>query len=404
MATMTPLGGDGSSAREASLHSSPSIPVFRPSTGADTVKAVVDALADGWLGMGKLTEDFEAAIATFLGLSTRRVVAVNTGTSALHIALRLAGVAPGDEVITTSFNYVADHQAIRMCGAEPVMADIREDNLAIDATSAERLLTDRTRAVLPLHFAGVPADLSQIYELAHTHSLRVVEDACHAFGSRCDGSPIGSFGDLTCFSFDPVKVVTSLDGGCVIVPDDEGQEQLRLYRFLGVDKETHLRYRNERAWEYDVVSDGFRYHLNSICAAVGLSQMARVSEFIESRQAACTAYNEAVSGLTWCRPVATSYRDVSPFIYSLRVFGGQRAAFMDHLASCHVGSGIHFLPVHRHTNFKNCRSDELQVTERLCKEVVTLPLHSLMSSTTVGRVIDAVTSFRPGQRSSRPQS
>ena len=371
------------------------VPVFSPLTGIDTAKAIMDALADGWLGMGKLTQEFEAAIATFLGLSERRVVAVSTGTAALHVALRVAGVGPGDEVITTSFNYVADHQAIRMCGGEPVMADIREDNLGIDVRSAERLISDRTRAILPLHFAGVPAGIVEVYEFAGRHGLRVVEDACHALGTRVDGRPIGSFGDLACFSFDAVKIVTSLDGGCVIVPDAQGEEQLRLYRFLGVDKETHLRYQNARAWEYDVVSDGFRYHLNSVSAAVGLSQMARIDEFIESRQAVCTTYSEIFSSLGWCRPVAMSFANISPFIYSLRVLGGRRGAFIEHLTSRGVATGIHFIPVHRHSHFKDCRTDALPVTERICEEVVTLPLHSLMSSSTVNSVVEAVTSFRP---------
>jgi dTDP-4-amino-4,6-dideoxygalactose transaminase len=372
-----------------------SIPVFSPVTGIDTTKAIVDALAEGWLGMGRLTQEFEAAIAEFLGLSERRVVAVNTGTSALHIALRLAGAQLGDEVITTSFNYVADHQAIRMCGAEPVMADIRDDNLGIDVASAERMITDRTRAILPLHFAGIPASVKEIYELADSHGLRVVEDACHAFGTRVDGVPIGSFGDLTCFSFDPVKVVTSLDGGCVIVPDLESEEQLRLYRFLGVDKETHLRYSNSRAWEYDVVSDGFRYHLNSVSAAVGLSQMAQIDDFIETRQAACSAYSDAFADLAWCRPAARSFTDVSPFIYSLRVLAGHRSSFMEHLATRGVATGIHFIPVHRHSQFSGCRRDDLAITERVCEEVVTLPLHSRMDSTSIDRIIEAVTSFRP---------
>lgn len=371
------------------------IPVFSPLTGIDTTKAVVDALADGWLGMGRLTQEFEATIASFLGLTDRRVVAVNTGTSALHIALRLAGVGAGDEVITSSFNYVADHQAIRMCGAEPVMVDIAEGNLAVDPESAARMIGPRTRALLPLHFAGLPADLTQLYGLAQSLGIRVVEDACHAFGTVFEGRAIGSFGDLTCFSFDPVKVVTSLDGGCVVVPDAAGEEELRLYRFLGVDKETHLRYKNARAWEYDVVSDGFRYHLNSISAAVGLSQMARIHEFIESRQATCTAYSDAFSGLSWCLPVATSFAGVSPFIYSLRVLDGRRSTFISHMDSHGVGTGIHFIPVHRHTHFRNCRMDALPVTERICDEVVTIPLHSLMPAQTIARVVEAVTSFRP---------
>lgn len=345
--------------------------------------------------MGRLTEQFETAISEFLGLEDREVVAVNTGTSALHIALRLAGVGEGDEVVTTSFNYVADHQAIRMCGAEPVMADIRDDNLGMDVRSAGRLVGPRTKALLPLHFAGAASDLDGIHALAAERGLRVVEDACHAFGTLHGGRRIGSFGDIACFSFDPVKIVTSLDGGCVVVPDAESRDRLRLLRFLGVDKETHLRYRNARAWEYDVVSEGYRYHLNSVSAAVGVSQMARVEEFIASRQATCALYNEAFAGLPWCRPAVASFEGVSPFVYSLRVLDGARPAFLDHMGKKEVGTGIHFVPVHRHTHFAGCPRDELPVTERVCEEVVTLPLHSTMPSGTVARVVDAVTSFAP---------
>lgn len=371
------------------------IPVFEPTTGIDTTKAVVDALAVGWLGMGRLTEQFERSISEFLGLDGREVVAVNTGTSALHIALRLAGVGEGDEVVTTSFNYVADHQAIRMCGAEPVMADIRDDNLGMDVRSVERLLGPRTRALLPLHFAGAACDVEGIHALAAERGLRVVEDACHAFGTLHGGRRVGSFGDIACFSFDPVKIVTSLDGGCVVVPDVASRDRLRRLRFLGVDKETHLRYRNARAWEYDVVSEGYRYHLNSVSAAVGVSQMARVEEFVASRQRTCTAYNDAFADLPWCRPAVPSFEGVSPFIYSLRVLGGSRGAFLAHMEERGVGTGIHFVPVHRHSHFAACPRDELPVTERVCEEVVTLPLHSAMPPDTVARVVDAVTSFSP---------
>lgn len=282
-----------------------------------------------------------------------------------------------------------------MCGAEPVMADIVEPNLGMNPDSADRLVGSRTRALLPLHFAGHPADLDGIYAVANEHGLRVVEDACHAFGTRVSGRAIGSFGDIACFSFDPVKVVTSLDGGCVVVSTAEEEEQLRLYRFLGVDKETHLRYRNARAWEYDVVSEGFRYHLNSVSAAVGLSQMARVDEFLESRQRVCGSYSEAFAELPWCLPVADKFDSVSPFIYSLRVLDGLRSSFIAHMDARQVATGIHFIPVHRHSHFASCKADALPVTGRICEEVVTLPLHSLMPVQMVDRVIDAVTSFRP---------
>ena len=258
----------------------PPIPVFQPHIGVDTIKSVVDALHAGWLGMGAITQAFEQGIARYLGLQGRHVLATNTGTSALHLGLLAAGVGPGDEVITPAFNFVADHQAIVATGAAPVLCDVEDVTLGLDPDKVAALVGPRTKAIVPLHFGGVAGRVKELYAVAERHRLRIVEDATHAFGTRVDGRPIGSFGDVTCFSFDPVKVITSIDGGAVIVGDNGDIDRLRHWRFLGIDRETLARYQNSRAWEYDVVSQGFRYHLTNINAAVGLSQLARVDEFI----------------------------------------------------------------------------------------------------------------------------
>ncbi len=371
------------------------IPVFVPHIGVDTLRHLVDAFDVGWLGMGATTKDFEDRITSYLSPSGgRRVVATNTGTSALHIALLAAGVGPGDEVITPSFNYVADHQAVRMCGADVVMCDIRDDNLGIDAEKADELVSERTRAIIPLHFAGIPCDLDEVYAVANRHRIRVVEDACHAFGTRvADGRRIGGFGDIACFSFDPVKIITSIDGGCVVVNTEEDLQRLHQLRLLGVDKDTTVRYKNQRAWDYDVVGPGFRYHLTNILASIGVSQIERADEFIASRQDVCRAYSLAFSELEGVRVPATRFDGISPFIYTLRVLAGRRAALIDHLRERGVDAGIHFVPVHRHSWFANARRGRLPVTERVVEEVVTLPLHSNMRPAHVERVIEAVTSF-----------
>lgn len=369
------------------------IPVFEPYTGADTLQHLKEALDIGWLGMGATTRDFEQRIADYLGLKERFVLATNTGTSALHIALRAANVGPGDEVITPSFNYVADHQAIRMAGADVVMCDIREDTLGIDADKAAELVTERTRAVIPLHFAGIPCDIAAIYRLAENAGLRVIEDAMHAFGTKIDGRPIGGFGDITCFSFDPVKIITSIDGGCVIVNDEDEYRKLQQLRILGVDKDTTERYKNRRAWDYDVVSEGYRYHLTNIMAAVGVSQIKRVDEFIRSRQRVCRAYNAEFSYIPGITTPQSDFDDVSPFIYSLRVHDGKREALIQHLQNHGIDTGIHFVPVHRHSHFSGARHGDLSVTEKVVEEVLTLPLHSNMPDEIVERVISAVRSF-----------
>lgn len=363
-----------------------------PHVGLDMAEHVTRALGMGWLGMGPLVKEFEDLITAFIG-GERRVVCTNTGTAALHVALIAAGVGPGDEVITPSFNYVADHQAVRMTGAEVVMCDIRDSDLGIDCDRAAELITPRTKAIIPLHFAGIPCDQAGVYRLAEAHGLRVIEDACHGFGTKIGGRRIGSYGDLACFSFDPVKLVTSVDGGCVIVNTDAELERVRHLRQLGVDKDTLARYRKSRAWEYDVVDQGFRYHLNDVSASVGISQIKRAEEFIASRQAVCRRYNEAFSAIEGLRLPSTDFTDVSPFIYSLRVLDDRRAELMSYLLDRNIETGIHFVPVHGHSYFSEARRGDMSVTDRVVREVLTLPLHSNMRTDFVERIITGVTSF-----------
>lgn len=369
------------------------IPVFIPTIGEDTKQHLNNALDIGWLGMGASTKEFEERISEFLELKNRYVVSTNTGTSSLHIALRVAGVSSGDEVITPSFNYVADHQAIKMAGANVVMCDIRDDNLGIDCKKAEELITDKTKAIIPLHFAGIPCEQEKVFQLAKKYNLRIIEDAMHAFGTTINGKKIGSYGDITCFSFDPVKVITSIDGGCVIVNQKEELEKAQHLRLLGVDKDTVERYKNKRSWDYDVVSEGYRYHLTNIMASVGISQIKRINEFIKSRQKVCQQYNNAFAKISGLKIPQTDFSDISPFIYSLRVLDGKRELLIKHLHNLSIDVGVHFIPVHRHTYFTNSRYGDMTVTEKVVKEVLTLPLHSNMKEEFVKRVIDGVIGF-----------
>jgi dTDP-4-amino-4,6-dideoxygalactose transaminase len=369
------------------------IPVFEPCIRVDTIKHLMDAFDVGWLGMGATTLEFEQRIGAYLGLDERFVVCANTGTSAAHLALRAVGVGPGDEVITPSFNYVADHQSIRMTGADVVMCDIRDDDLGIDVASAESMITERTKAIVPLHFSGLPCRIHEVYVLAERHGLRVVEDGCHAFGSTVGDQKLGSFGDVSFFSFDPVKIITSIDGGCIVTPHRAEFEAMRNMRLLGVDKDTTLRYQNSRAWEYDVVSEGYRYHLTNVLASIGVSQIKRIDEFITTRQDVCTRYSAAFDGIDGLRVLRRDYTDVSPFIYSLRVRADRREPLIRHLKDLDIDVGIHFVPVHRHTYFAASRHSPMPVTERVVDEVLTLPLHSLMLEEHVERIIDGVRSF-----------
>jgi dTDP-4-amino-4,6-dideoxygalactose transaminase len=371
------------------------LPVFRPYLGPEIKAAAVDALEIGWLGMGALTARFEDEIARFLGLTDRPVVATSSGTAAMHAALVLAGIGPGDEVICPSFTYVAAHQAVTATGAEVVFCEIEERTLGVDLDSVRSLLSDRTKAVLILHFAGpAAAATDDVHELAGERGLRVVEDAAHAFGTQHEARPIGSFGDLVCFSFGPVKVVTSLEGGAVVTPNADDVQTLHELRLLGVNKDTAERHRNERTWDYDVVRQGFRYHLGSIPAAIGLAQLALVDTFLANRQAYCRTYSERFAGVSGIEVPQTDFEGVSPFIYTIRVADdATRRDLMRHMRERGVLTGIHFLGAHEFSFYRDCRRGDLSVTERVTEQILTLPLYPFMDDETIDRVSDAVLSF-----------
>lgn len=371
------------------------IPVFLPYLGPEVHEAAARALDAGWIGMGGLTAELEDALASYLELDGRHVVATSSCTAALHCAFVIAGVGAGDEVICPSFTYVAGHQAVTMTGAEVVFADIEEPALGLDPDSVRAAISERTKALLVLHFAGIPARLDELYALADEYGLRVIEDAAHALGSRYKGQPVGSIGDLVCFSFGPVKIVTSLEGGAVVTASREDVQPLHELRLVGVNKDTAERYKNTRTWEYDVVRQGFRYHLGSIPAAIGLSQLRMIDTFVENRQRYCRAFNDAFRDLPGVIVPQSDFEDCGMFIYFLRVAEGaeRRAELQEHLKERGIATGIHFPAAHHFSYLRGCRSVPLPVTERVVDEVVTLPLHSFMDDATVDRVVDGVRSF-----------
>lgn len=369
------------------------IPVFLPAIGKDTIQHISDTLEIGWLGMGATTKEFEDLISDYLELDDRYVVATNTATSALHLALLAADIGPNDEVITPSFNCVADQQAIRMTGAEPVMCDIQEDNLGIDTEKAKLLITEKTKAIIPLHYAGIPCNQNQVYEITKKHQIRVIEDCCHAFGTTINGRKIGSYGDMALFSFDPVKTITSIDGGCIVVNNKDEFEKIQHMRLLGMNKDTIERYKNKRSWNYDVVIQGYRYHLNNVMASVGISQIKRVEEIISSRRKVCQDYNQAFKAIDGLKIPNSDFENVSPFIYVIRVLDGKREKLIEYLQKKSIDTGIHWTPVHKFSYFSKSKCGDLSVTNKIADEILTLPLHSNMNSESIERVIKGVKTF-----------
>jgi dTDP-4-amino-4,6-dideoxygalactose transaminase len=263
----------------------------------------------------------------------------------------------------------------------------------MDPLKAAELITPRTRAILPLHYGGIPCRIDELRRLAVQRSIRVVEDATHAFGTRVGGRRVGSTGDIACFSFDPVKVITSVDGGAVVTPHAADVQVLQQYRLLGIDKDTTERYKNSRAWDYDVVSPGFRYHLTNVLASIGLSQLSRVEEFIESRQRYCRLYSQLLSDVADVRVPASDFHEVSPFIYFIRVPAASRPRLIEHLRAAGVATGIHFVPANRFQLLSGCRRGDLTVTDRIAGELLTLPLHSVMATETIEHIGESIRHF-----------
>jgi dTDP-4-amino-4,6-dideoxygalactose transaminase len=370
------------------------IPVYRPYLGPEVQQAAQDALAAGWLGMGKLSKAFEEGIQHYLGLEERKVVSTNSCTEALHIAARLTGLGPGDEVICPAFTYVAGHQAMSRTGAEIVFCDIEPKNLSIDPNNVADLITNRTRAILAVDYLGLPCRLDDLMEIAREHDLRIIEDAAHAFGTNNLGRPVGSFGDITCFSFGPVKMITTLEGGAVITPNPADVPILHELRHLGIDSDTEARYRNQRNWDFDVVRQGYRCHLGSVPAAIGLAQLDLVDEFIANRQNYCRYYDSGLRDLPDLELFDTDWNGVAPYIYVVRVRDPlQRAPLSDHLKALGISTGIHFLGAHNFSFYRNSRRGNLSITDRVCDQVLTLPLHPYMEKETLDRVIDGIRSF-----------
>jgi dTDP-4-amino-4,6-dideoxygalactose transaminase len=361
------------------------IPLARPSLGREESAAVTEVLDGGWLSAGPLSLRFEDALTARLG--ALRCAAVHSGTLALHLALEILEVR-GFEVIVPSLTYAATVQAVLAAGGIPVFADCRENDLTLDPADAAARITARTRALLPVHYAGAVADVDALRAAAPA-GLPIVEDAAHAFGSVFpDGTPVGARGDLVCFSFDPIKTVTCGDGGAVCAGRPEWDARLRRMRGLGLDPEMRVRGRREEGAVDLVVDRGWRGQLSDIHAAIGLVQLDKAEALIAARRRIADRYDEGLAGLPGLiRPVRDPVRHV-PFCYTVRVLDGRRDDFRAALRAQGIETGVLYPPNHLQPAFREFRRP-LPVTERVGREIVSLPLFAGLGEADVERVISA---------------
>jgi len=362
------------------------LPFTRPTLDEETIAGVVEVLRSGWLATGPKVAELERALSAYVG--GRPVRAVTSATAGLEIALQACGIGPGDEVITPALSFVATANVIVRVGAKPVFVDIDLDTRNIDLTAAEAAITPRTRAIMPVHFAGLPVDLDALYALAQRHSLRVIEDAAHAIGSAWRGQRIGSRGDVICFSFHPNKNMTTIEGGALVM-DAAGE-------LLTVDRQRFHGLVKSAADQFDVTLAGGKANLSDVAARVGLGQLARLEEFNAARRALVGRYFERWGARAPVRMPARGDEGHSWHIFApllpLDRMEMTRLEFIQAMERQRIGVGVHYPAIHLFSVYRalGYRDGQFPNAERVGRETVTLPLFPAMRTQDVDRVVDTV--------------
>lgn len=372
----------------------PGVPFFRPAIGEDEVAAVTSVLRSGWLTTGPNARDFEESFAKFLGGGVE-AVAVSSATAGLHLAAEACGIGPGDEVIVPTLTFTATAAVLRYLGAEVVLVDVEERTRTIDLEHAERRITPRCKAIMPVHFGGLACDMTAVMDFARRHNLKVIEDAAHALPTKCDGRLIGAWESDACvFSFYANKPITTGEGGMVITRDPEIAERVRKMRTHGLDRDAFDRFSKVSAsWAYDVVAPGYKYNLTDMAAALGVQQLARAQSLQSSRQRAAERYLEALSDLPVDCPSAAPAGGLHAWhLFPIRVHESAPVT-RDELIAAYtsegIGTSVHYRPLHQMTYWKErypFQAGEFEVADRYFAGAVSLPLFPDMTDAQVDRV------------------
>ena len=356
----------------------------------DEVKKVTEVLQASYLGMGKYVIEFEEKLSEYF---SRDVVCVSTGTAALHLALQAHDISDDDEVIVPSLTYLASYQAISAVNAIPVSCDIDRNNFIISPEDVKRRITENTKAIMPVLYAGGYGKIEEIYKIADENNLRVIEDAAHAFGSMHKGRNIGSFGDTVCFSFDGIKNITSGEGGCITSENKKYIEKIKDLRLLGVKNDSLKRACGERTWTPEVEEQGWRYHMSNIMAAIGIAQLKKKDYLFEQRRNIAKYYTKKLKHLDIFIP-ENNFDDVVPHIYPILIHEHRnRENLFNYFRELKIEIGYHYYPNHLLKKYENTASMPLEVTEKIWSKLVSLPLHPGMVRSDVDKVCEALESY-----------
>ncbi len=376
----------------------PFLPFALPDIGDDEIAEVVDTLRSGWVTTGPKTRRFEEDFATWLGDPSLHALAVNSATAGLHLALEALGIGPGDEVITTTHTFTATAEVVRYLGADVVLVDIDPATLCIDVDAVERAITPKTKAVVPVHYAGLAADMARLVPLARRHGLKIVEDAAHALPTTSGGRLVGTLdSDATVFSFYANKTITTGEGGMVVVRDDALAKRIKVMRLHGISRDAFDRFTAKvPSWYYEIVAPGFKYNLTDIASALGIHQLKRAREFQARREAVAMAYQQALAGLPLVLPPGPRDGDVHSWhLYVVRLADDApigRDAFIERLFAAGIGCSVHYVPLHLMPYWRDrygLRPEQFPHSQRAFERLVSLPMYSRMGEAEVARVAEA---------------
>jgi dTDP-4-amino-4,6-dideoxygalactose transaminase len=357
------------------------LPIATAVFGKEEKKEVIDTLESGWLTLGPKTKKFEEALSAYTG--AKYAVALNSGSAALHLSLLALGLKEGDEVITTPFTFASTVHAILHCGAKPVFVDIEPKMFNIDVNQIEEAITKKTKALLPVHYAGHSVEMDKLRQLARKYKLYIVEDAAHAIGAKYKGEMVGTIGDITCFSFHPVKNLTTGDGGAVTTNDKKLAEKIMVMRVNGMDKESWKRNTSTGSWDYAIVSSGLKYHMNDVAASLGIHQLKKLDGFIKIRERVALAYDKELRKID---EVATPHRsseirhahNLYPILVDTSRLKIDRNQIMERLKEYNIGSIVYYRPLHLQPYFSQIlgyKWGDFLIAEYVFEKLICLPLY-----------------------------
>lgn len=374
------------------------LPFALPEIGEEEVAEVVQALRSGWVTTGPRTKQFESDFVEYLG-GGLEAVAVNSATAGLHLGLEALGVGPGDEVITTTHTFTATAEVIRYLGAHPVFVDVDPKTFCIDVAAIERAITPRTKAIIPVHFAGRAADMGALLALARQHNLAVMEDAAHALPTTCDGQLVGSLkSDVTVFSFYANKTITTGEGGMLVTRNPEIAKRARTMRLHGINRDAFDRFTAKApSWYYEVVAPGFKYNMTDIAASLGVHQLRKANLFQQKRAHLAALYDEALKDLPLLLPPHAAAGDVHAWhLYVIQLgdeVGVSRDEFVERLFARGIGCSVHYIPLHLQPYWRDTYGllpEMFPASQRIYERTLSLPLYTRMTEEDVSRVVAAV--------------